>query len=156
MGRKKFVRKREILPDPKFNDVVCAKFISSLLKEGKKSTAEAIFYGCVDVMQERTGEEGLKLFKKALENVKPLLEVKSRRVGGATYQVPVEVKPARRQSLASRWLIEAARGRPEHSMAERLAAEVIEASNGRGGAMKKREDVHKMAEANKAFAHYRW
>ena len=156
MGRKKFVRKREILPDPKFHDVVCAKFISSLLKEGKKSTAEAIFYGCVDVMQERTGEEGLKLFKKALENVKPLLEVKSRRVGGATYQVPVEVKPARRQSLASRWLIEAARGRPEHSMAERLAAEMIEASNGRGGAMKKREDVHKMADANKAFAHYRW
>jgi small subunit ribosomal protein S7 len=156
MGRKKFVRKREILPDPKFNDVVCAKFISSLLKEGKKSTAEAIFYGCVDVMQDRTGEEGLKLFKKALENVKPLLEVKSRRVGGATYQVPVEVKPARRQSLASRWLIEAARGRPKHSMAERLAAEMIEASNGRGGAMKKREDVHKMADANKAFAHYRW
>lgn len=156
MGRKKFVRKREILPDPKFNDVVCAKFISSLLKEGKKSTAEAIFYGCVDVMQDRTGEEGLKLFKKALENVKPLLEVKSRRVGGATYQVPVEVKPARRQSLASRWLIEAARSRPEHSMAERLAAEMIEAANGRGGAMKKREDVHKMADANKAFAHYRW
>jgi small subunit ribosomal protein S7 len=156
MGRKKFVRKREILPDPKFNDVVCAKFISSLLKEGKKSTAEAIFYGCIDVMQDRTGDEGLKLFKKALENVKPLLEVKSRRVGGATYQVPVEVKPARRQSLASRWLIEAARGRPEHSMAERLAAEMIEAANGRGGAMKKREDVHKMADANKAFAHYRW
>lgn len=156
MGRKKFVRKREILPDPKFNDVVCAKFISSLLKEGKKSTAEAIFYSCVDVMQDRTGEEGLKLFKKALENVKPLLEVKSRRVGGATYQVPVEVKPARRQSLASRWLIDSARNRPEHSMAERLAAEMIEAANGRGGAMKKREDVHKMADANKAFAHYRW
>ncbi len=156
MGRKKFVRKREILPDPKFNDVVVAKFISSLLKEGKKSTAEAIFYGCVDVINQRTDEDGLKLFKKGLENVKPLLEVKSRRVGGATYQVPVEVKPARRQSLASRWLIEAARGRPEHSMAERLAAEMIEASNGRGGAMKKREDVHKMAEANKAFAHYRW
>jgi small subunit ribosomal protein S7 len=156
MGRKKFVRKREILPDPKFHNVVCAKFISSLLKEGKKSTAEGIFYGCIDVMQERTGEEGLKLFTKALENVKPLLEVKSRRVGGATYQVPVEVKPARRQSLASRWLIEAARGRPEHSMAERLAAEMIEAANGRGGAMKKREDVHKMADANKAFAHYRW
>jgi small subunit ribosomal protein S7 len=156
MGRKKFVRKREILPDPKFHDVVCAKFISSLLKEGKKSTAEAIFYGCIDVMADRTGEEGIKLFKKALENVKPLLEVKSRRVGGATYQVPVEVKPARRQSLASRWLIDAARGRPEHSMAERLAAEMIEAANGRGGAMKKREDVHKMADANKAFAHYRW
>lgn len=156
MGRKNYIRKREILPDPKFNDVVVAKFISSLLKQGEKSVAERIFYGCVDVMQERTGEDGLKLFKKALENVKPLLEVKSRRVGGATYQVPIEVKPARRQSLASRWLIESARSRPEHSMAERLAAEMIEASNSRGGAMKKRDDVHKMAEANKAFAHYRW
>jgi small subunit ribosomal protein S7 len=156
MGRKKFVRKREILPDPKFNDVVVAKFINSLMTSGKRSTAEAIFYSCMDNIQERTGEEGIKLFKKGLENVKPMLEVKSRRVGGATYQVPVEVKPARRQSLASRWLIEASRGRPEHSMAERLAAEVIEASNARGGAMKKREDVHKMAEANKAFAHYRW
>jgi small subunit ribosomal protein S7 len=156
MGRKKFVRKREILPDPKFNDTVVTKFIASLLIQGKKSIAEGIFYNCVDVIQERTGEEGLKLFKKGLENVKPLLEVKSRRVGGATYQVPVEVKPARRQSLASRWIIDSARGRPEHSMAERLAAEVIEAANGRGGAMKKRDDVHKMAEANKAFAHYRW
>ena len=156
MGRKKFVRKREILPDPKLNDVVVAKFINSLMIQGKRSIAEAIFYNCVDNIQERTGDDGLKLFKKAMENVKPLLEVKSRRVGGATYQVPVEVKPARRQSLASRWLIDAARGRPEHSMAERLAAEAIEASNGRGGAMKKREDVHKMAEANKAFAHYRW
>jgi small subunit ribosomal protein S7 len=156
MGRKKFVRKREILPDPKFNDVVVAKFINTIMTCGKRSTAEAIFYDCMDIIQDRTGDEGIKLFKKGLENVKPILEVKSRRVGGATYQVPVEVKPARRQSLASRWLIEAARGRPEHSMADRLAAEVIEASNGRGGAMKKREDVHKMAEANKAFAHYRW
>jgi len=156
MGRKKFIRKREILPDPKFNDVVIAKFINSLMERGKRSLAESILYGCVDNIQERTGEDGLKLFKKGLENVKPILEVKSRRVGGATYQVPVEVKPARRQSLASRWLIESARGRPEHSMAERLAAEFIEAANGRGGAMKKREDVHKMAEANKAFAHYRW
>jgi small subunit ribosomal protein S7 len=156
MGRKKFVRKREILPDPKFNDVVIAKFINSLMERGKRSIAEAILYNCIDSIAERTNDDGLKIFKKGLENVKPLLEVKSRRVGGATYQVPVEVKPARRQSLASRWLIESARGRPEHSMAERLAAEVIEASNGRGGAMKKREDVHKMAEANKAFAHYRW
>src|SRR5277367_768312 len=156
MGRKKFVRKREILPDPKFNDVVLAKFINTMMTGGKRSTAEAILYACMDTIQERTGEEGLKVFKKGLENAKPILEVKSRRVGGATYQVPVEVKPARRQSLASRWLIEAARGRPEHSMAERLAGEVIEASNGRGGAMKKREDVHKMADANKAFAHYRW
>jgi small subunit ribosomal protein S7 len=156
MGRKKFVRKREILPDPKFNDVVVAKFINTVMTCGKRSVAESIFYDCMDIIQDRTGEEGIKLFKKGLENVKPILEVKSRRVGGATYQVPIEVKPARRQSLASRWLIEAARGRPEHSMADRLAAEVIEASNGRGGAMKKREDVHKMAEANKAFAHYRW
>ena len=156
MGRKKFIRKREILPDPKFNDVVVAKFINSLMERGKRSLAEGIFYGCIDNIAERTGDDGMKIFKKGLENIKPLLEVKSRRVGGATYQVPVEVKPARRQSLASRWVIEAARGRPEHSMAERLAAEFIEASNGRGGAMKKREDVHKMAEANKAFAHYRW
>jgi small subunit ribosomal protein S7 len=156
MGRKKFVRKREILPDPKFNDVVVAKFINSLMSQGKRSIAEAIFYGAMDNIQERTGDEGIKVFKKGLENAKPLLEVKSRRVGGATYQVPIEVKPSRRQSLGSRWIIEAARGRPEHSMAERLAAELIEASNGRGGAMKKREDVHKMADANKAFAHYRW
>lgn len=156
MGRKKFVRKREILPDPKFNDVAVAKFINTLMTRGKRSIAESIFYNCVDNIHTRTGDDGLKLFKKGIENVKPLLEVKSRRVGGATYQVPVEVKPARRQSLAFRWLIEASRTRPEHSMAERLAAEVIEASNGRGGAMKKREDVHKMAEANKAFAHYRW
>lgn len=156
MGRKKFVRKREILPDPKFNDIVVTKFMASLLRQGKKSIAEAIFYGSLDVVQDRTGEEGLKVFKKALENVKPILEVKSRRVGGATYQVPVEVKPARRQSLASRWIIDSAKGRPEHSMSERLAGELIEASNGRGGAMKKREDVHKMADANKAFAHYRW
>lgn len=156
MGRKKHVRKREILPDPKFNDVVITKFVSSLMERGKKSIAEAILYNAIDNISERTGEEGLKVFKKGLENVKPILEVKSRRVGGATYQVPVEVKPARRQSLASRWLIDAARSRPEHSMAERLAAEVIEAANGRGSAMKKREDVHKMAEANKAFAHYRW
>jgi small subunit ribosomal protein S7 len=156
MGRKKFVRKREILPDPKFHDVVVAKFINTLMTRGKRSIAEAIFYNCMDNISERTGEEGVKIFKKALENAKPMLEVKSRRVGGATYQVPIEVKPARRQSLASRWIIDASRGRPEHSMAERLAAEFIEASNLRGGAMKKREDVHKMAEANKAFAHYRW
>ena len=156
MGRKGFVRKREVIPDPKFNDIVITKFVSSLLVQGKKGQAERIMYSCIDIIGERTGEEGLKVFKKGLENAKPMLEVKSRRVGGATYQVPVEVKPARRQSLASRWIIESARARPEHSMAERLAAEVIEAANGRGGAMKKREDVHKMAEANKAFAHYRW
>lgn len=156
MGRKTFIRKREILPDPKFHDVIVAKFISSLLQQGKKSIAEAIFYDSMEIVQSRTGEEGLKVFKKALENVKPLLEVKSRRVGGATYQVPMEVKPLRRQSLATRWMIESARSRPEHSMEERLASEMIEAANGRGGAMKKREDVHRMAEANKAFSHYRW
>ena len=156
MSRKSFIRKREVLPDPKFHDVVVTKFINTILRQGKRSVAERIFYGSIDLISEKTGEEGVKVFKKGLENLKPLLEVKSRRVGGANYQVPVEVKPARRQSLASRWLIDAARSRPEHSMAERLAAEVIEAANGRGSAMKKREDVHKMAEANKAFAHYRW
>jgi small subunit ribosomal protein S7 len=156
MGRKSFIRKREILPDPKFHDVVVAKFINTLLIQGKRSVAEKIMYGAIDIAQEKGGDEGVKVFKKALENCKPLLEVKSRRVGGATYQVPVEVKPARRQSLASRWLIEAARGRPEHSMMERLAGEIVDAANNRGGALKKREDTHKMAEANKAFAHYRW
>ena len=156
MGRKKFISRREVAADPKFNDIVIAKFINSLLRGGKRSVAERIVYGAVGIAQERTGEDGLKIFKKALENVKPLLEVKSRRVGGATYQVPVEVKPHRRQSLASRWLVEASSNRPEHSMSERLAAELIEASNGRGTAMKKREDVHRMAEANKAFAHFRW
>ncbi len=156
MGRKSFIRKREVHPDPKFHDTVVTKFVSALLIQGKKSIAEKILYTSVDILAEKTGEEGLKVFKKALENVKPLLEVKSRRVGGATYQVPVEVKPARRQSLASRWIIDSARTRSEHSMSERLAGELMEAANGRGGAMKKREDVHKMAEANKAFAHYRW
>ncbi len=156
MGRKSFIRKREILPDPKFHDVVVAKFINTLLIQGKRSVAEKIMYGALDIAQEKGGDEGVKVFKKALENCKPLLEVKSRRVGGATYQVPVEVKPARRQSLASRWLIDAARGRPEHSMMERLAGEIVDAANNRGGALKKREDTHKMAEANKAFAHYRW
>ncbi len=156
MARKGFNRRREVLPDPKFNDIVVTKFVNTILRKGERAIAEGIFYGCIDIVQEKAGDDGIKIFKKALENVKPLLEVKSRRVGGATYQVPVEVKPARRQSLASRWLIDSAKARPEHSMAERLAAEVLEASVGRGGAMKKREDVHKMADANKAFAHFRW
>lgn len=156
MGRKKFIRKREILPDPKFHDIVVAKFINTLMIQGKRSVAEKIMYGAIEIAEQKGGDEGLKVFKKALENCKPLLEVKSRRVGGATYQVPIEVKPARRQSLASRWLIDAARGRPEHSMMERLAGEIVDASSNRGGALKKREDTHKMAEANKAFAHYRW
>ena len=156
MGRKKFVRKREILPDPKFNDVVVAKFINTLMERGKRSIAEAIFYGCVDTIQTRTGDDGLKLFKKGLENVKPLLEVKSRRVGGATYQVPVEVRATRRQTLAMRWIIDAARDRSEKSMAFRLAHELMDAAENRGAAVRKREDTHRMAEANKAFAHYRW
>ena len=149
-------RKREVQPDPKFNDTVVSKFINALLYDGKRSTAEGIFYGALEVAGEKTKEDGLKLFKKALENIKPLLEVKSRRVGGATYQVPVEVKPLRKQSLATRWIIECARARPEHTMRERLAMELIEASNNRGGAYKKRDDVHRMAEANRAFAHFRW
>jgi len=156
MARKALTSKREVQPDPVYHDVVVSKFINTILREGKRSTAEHIFYGAMEIIQEKSGEEGIKQFKKALENVKPLLEVKSRRVGGATYQVPVEVKPERRQSLASRWLIDSARGRPEHTMADRLAAEMLEAAEGRGGAMKKREDVHRMADANKAFAHFRW
>jgi len=156
MGRKKHIAKREIDADPKFNDLVVSKFINALMKDGKRSLAENIFYSSCTIVQEKTSEEGVKIFKKALENLKPMLEVKSRRVGGANYQVPVEVKPARRQSLASRWLIEAASARSEHSMEERLAAEMMEAANNRGGAAKKREDVHRMAEANKAFAHFRW
>jgi small subunit ribosomal protein S7 len=156
MGRKTFIRKREILPDPKFGDAVLAKFINNLMIQGKRSVAEGIMYRALDIVTEKASDEGVKVFRKCLENLKPMLEVKSRRVGGATYQVPVEVKPARRQSLASRWLIDAARGRPENSMAERLAGEIVDAASGRGGAVKKREDTHKMAEANKAFAHYRW
>ena len=157
MGRKRFVRKHELLPDPKFNDVVVSKFINTMMVDGKKSLAERMFYKSLDIIQEKTSDDPLKAFKKALENLKPALEVKSRRVGGATYQVPIEVKPARRQSLASRWLIEYARARnSEKTFEEKLAAEVVDAINNRGGAVKKREDVHKMAEANKAFAHYRW
>ena len=156
MGRKSFIRKREILPDPKFGDTVLAKFINTLMIQGKRSLAETIMYKALDIVSEKSQDEGVKVFRKCLEGVKPILEVKSRRVGGATYQVPIEVKPARRQSLASRWLIDAARGRPEHSMMERLAGEIVDASANRGGALKKREDTHKMAEANRAFAHYRW
>jgi small subunit ribosomal protein S7 len=156
MARKKIAAKREINPDPIYNDLIVAKFINALLYDGKRGIAEKIFYSAMDIIQEKTSDDGIKAFKKGLENIKPLLEVKSRRVGGANYQVPVEVKPARRQSLATRWLIESARGRGEQTMAERLAMEIIDASNQRGSAMKKREDMHRMAEANKAFAHYRW
>ncbi len=156
MGRKKVIQKREILPDPKFKDLVVAKFVNALMKSGKKSVAEGILYGSLDVIQEKLNDDPLKVFKKAIENVKPHVEVKSRRVGGANYQVPVEVRPSRRQSLSSRWIIEFARKRTEKSMKERLAGEFMDAYQMRGGAIKRREDVHRMAEANKAFSHFRF
>lgn len=156
MPRKGNVPKREVLPDPKFNDKVIAKLINQLTSHGKKSKAEGILYGAFDVIEEKTKTEPMKVFKKALDNVKPVLEVKSRRVGGATYQVPVEVRPERKLSLALRWLVSYATARSEKSMREKLAGELIDASNLKGGSVKKKEDVHKMAEANKAFAHYRW
>lgn len=156
MGRKKVIAKREILPDPKYKDLVVAKFVNALLKSGKKSVAERILYGSFDVIQAKMNEDPLKVFKKAIENVKPHVEVKSRRVGGANYQVPVEVRPNRRQSLSSRWIIEFARKRTEKSMNERLAGEFMDAYQMRGGAIKRREDVHRMAEANKAFSHFRF
>jgi small subunit ribosomal protein S7 len=156
MPRKGQVKLREISPDPKFHDRTVAKFINTVMERGKKSTAEGIFYGALYIVANRTKEEGLAVFKHALENVRPAVEVRSRRVGGANYQVPVEVRPVRRTSLAMRWLMQAARARGERSMEERLAAEIVEAHGNRGGAVKKREDTHRMAEANKAFAHYRW
>jgi len=147
---------REILPDPKFGSRVVAKFVNMMMKRGKKSVAEHIMYDALDLMQQRAKQDPIKLFKQAVDNVKPALEVKSRRVGGSTYQVPVEVRPERRNSLSMRWLIGSARRRGEKSMAEKLAGELLDASNNRGAAVKKREDTHRMAEANKAFAHYRW
>jgi small subunit ribosomal protein S7 len=156
MARKGPARKREILPDPKFKDVVVSKFINSMQFDGKRSTAEHIFYGALDLVEERTQQQGLEVFKAALDNVKPLVEVRSRRVGGATYQVPVEVRNERQAALGIRWIIAQARSRSEKSMRDRLAAELIDAANNRGAAVKKREDTHRMAEANKAFAHYRW
>jgi small subunit ribosomal protein S7 len=156
MPRKGEVRRREVLPDPKFHDRLVTKFMNTIMKCGKKSLGERTFYGALDLIQQRTKEEPLAAFKKALDNVKPRGEVRSRRVGGATSQVPVEVRPARRVSLGMRWIVQHARARPEKSMAERLAGELIDAANNRGAAIKKKEDVHRMAEANKAFAHYRW
>ena len=156
MPRRGIVVKREILPDPIYQSTLVTKFINTVMKRGKKSTAEGIFYGAMDVVKDKSKDEPMKAFKKAVENVKPLLEVKSRRVGGSNYQVPVEVGQSRRLSLAIRWLILYAQGRGEKTMREKLAAEILDASNLRGGAMKKKEDTHKMAEANKAFAHYRW
>jgi small subunit ribosomal protein S7 len=154
--RRAAAAKREVLPDPKFGSRLVTKFVNIMMLRGKKSVAERIMYQALDSVEERSRQEGLKMFKGALDNVKPAVEVKSRRVGGSTYQVPVEVRPDRRTSLAMRWLIVAARRRPERSMADKLAAELLDAANNRGSAVKKREDTHKMAEANKAFAHFRW
>ena len=156
MPRKGEVRRRDLLPDPKFHDRLVTKFINSMMYGGKRSTSQSIMYGALNVVQQKTSEDPLKVFKKAVDNVKPSLEVKSRRVGGSNYQVPVEVNPARRTSLALRWLIGFARKRPERTMEQKLAMEILDAANLRGGAVKKKEDTHKMAEANKAFAHYRW
>ena len=156
MRRAAKIHKFEVLPDARFNNVLVSRFINALMIQGKKSVAERIFYSAVDIIEKKTGTDGLSVVKTALANVKPVLEVKSRRVGGATYQVPVEVRQDRRTALALRWIIQYSRARPDHSMKERIAAELIAASKNEGGAVKKREDTHKMAEANKAFAHYRW
>jgi small subunit ribosomal protein S7 len=156
MSRRRRPEKRVILPDPKFNDLVLSKFMNNLMMDGKKSTAERIVYGAFDSVEAKAKKDPLQLFHDALNNIKPGIEVRSRRVGGATYQVPVEVRPERAQALAIRWMIAAARGRSETTMAARLSGEILDASNNRGNAVKKREDAHKMAEANRAFAHYRW
>ena len=156
MSRRKSAVKRTILPDARYDSQTVSKFINVLMLQGKKSTAERIFYGAMDLVEARAAQPGVNVFKQALNNLKPVVEVKSRRVGGATYQVPVEVRPDRRTALAMRWLISFSRDRGEKSMAEKLAAEVMAASRGEGNAIKKKEDTHRMAEANKAFAHYRW
>jgi small subunit ribosomal protein S7 len=156
MSRRHKAEKREVNPDPKFGDLIVSKFMNSIMKEGKKSVAENIGYGAMERMQSRAKSDPIQLFHSALENVMPAVEVRSRRVGGATYQVPVEVRPERRQALAIRWLIAAARSRNENTMEERLSGELLDAANNRGTAVKKREDTHKMAEANRAFSHYRW
>ena len=156
MSRRHRAQKRVIIPDPKFNDLVVSKFMNSIMYESKKSVAENILYGALDRIQNRAKSDPLPMFHQALENVMPAVEVRSRRVGGATYQVPVEVRTERRQALAIRWLITAARARNENTMEERLSAELLDAANNRGTAVKKREDTHKMAEANRAFSHYRW
>ncbi len=156
MSRRHAAEKREVLPDAKYGDIVISKLMSCLMESGKRSVAEAIAYGAFDIIQTKTSQEPVKFFHDALNNIKPTIEVRSRRVGGATYQVPTEVRPARRQALALRWLIDAARSRKEKTMRDRIAAELMDAANGRGGAVTKRENTHKMAEANKAFSHYRW
>ncbi len=156
MPRRRVAAKREVLPDPKFGNLLLAKFVNHVMESGKKSIAERIVYGALNIIQEKTGKEPVGLFESALENIAPVVEVKARRVGGATYQVPVEVRPARRNALAMRWLVEYARNRGEKSMPQRLAGEIFDAAQGKGSAVKKREDVHRMAEANKAFSHYRF
>jgi small subunit ribosomal protein S7 len=156
MSRRHAAEKREVLPDAKFGSVVVTKFMNTMMYAGKKSVAEQIVYGAFEQMQKKVGGDPVKLFTDALDNVKPQLEVRSRRVGGATYQVPVEVRPERAQALAIRWIIQNARGRAEQTMTDRLSAELLDAANNRGSSVKKREDTHKMAEANKAFSHYRW
>ncbi len=156
MPRKGHIAKREVVADPVYGSTLVTKFVNSMMWGGKKSTAQKIFYESMTNLEQKGGDEALKLFKKAVENVKPLLEVKSRRVGGANYQVPIEVNPERRTSLAIRWLVSYGRSRGEKGMVDKLTAELLDAANGRGAAMKKKEDVHRMAEANKAFAHYRW
>ena len=154
--RKRRAEKRRLYPDPKYNDIVVSRFINNIMYEGKKTTAQGLLYGAMEIIAQKTKAEPLDVFKKALSNVAPVLEVRSRRVGGATYQIPMEVRTNRKESLAIKWLIRAARGRAEHRMEDRLAQEIIAASHNEGTAIKKREEVHKMAEANKAFAHFRW
>lgn len=156
MARRRVAEKREILPDPKYNSKLVSRFMSVIMKDGKKSTAEGVCYGAFDILKEKTGADSLKVFKTAVENVKPLLEVKPRRVGGATYQVPMEVRPHRKIALALRWIITYARARKEKTLRERLAGELLDAYNNTGSSIKKKEDTHRMAEANRAFAHYRW
>ncbi len=156
MSRRHAADKREVLADPKFGDAVVTKFTNGLMLDGKRSVAEHIIYGAFDIIQQKTGQDPLKVFHDAIENVKPAVEVRSRRVGGATYQVPVEVRSARRQTLAIRWIVDLARKRSENTMTERLSGELLDAANNRGSAVKKREDTHRMADANKAFSHYRW
>jgi small subunit ribosomal protein S7 len=156
MSRRRRAEKREVQPDPKFGDLVLSKFMNSLMFQGKKSVAEGVVYSALETIEKKTGQDPVKVFREALDNVKPAIEVRSRRVGGATYQVPVEVRTERSQALAIRWLISAARTRSEYTMIERLSNELLDAANNRGSAVKKREDTHRMAEANRAFSHYRW
>ena len=156
MPRRGNVPKREVLPDPNYNSVLVTKLVNSIMLDGKKGVAQKVVYGAFDIIKDKTGQEPLDVFTAAMENIMPSLETKSRRVGGSTYQVPMEVRPERRQTLGLRWLTNYSRGRSENTMKERLAAEILDAANNTGSAVKKRDDVHKMAEANKAFAHYRW